>query len=300
VWLSRSTAERSKLDPVSQENGKRHWRAAVWLLGGLVLAASGLQAETQTQTVAKTQAAAPHHLRRTARKSLPPPLPSGPRGPVPQIPLDALPAVAPQVTFQNGLLTIVASNSTLGDVLRAVKKETSADIDVPPNAIERVAVNLGPAPPRDVLADLLNGSHFNYILLGSAADSEALVRVVLVAKTGPDNITTTAQAAATPAPVTAKPADDADNSSSESGFDEAIDQAATEADETPPTEPGAKTPQQLLQEMQQRQLQMQQEQNANGDGTTPQTMPQTTPFYPPPGGMRPPIIPQPQQPPQDQ
>jgi hypothetical protein len=205
------------------------------------------------------------------------------------MPLDALPAVAPQVSFQNGLLTIIAPNSTLGDVLRAVRQQTSAEIEVPGNANERVAVRLGPAPPREVMADLLNGSHFNYILLGSPENSSALVRVVLVAKTGPDNPETVAQANATP-PVTAKPAEDADTT--DNTVDEAADQAATEADETPPDEPGVKTPQQMLQEMQQRQLQLQQQQQNNG---------QATPVYPPPGGVMPQHSPmQPQQPEQEQ
>ena len=117
---------------------------------------------------------------------LPPPLPSGPQGPVPQVPLDAIPAVAPEVTYQNGLLTIVAPNSTLADILRSVKKHTAAEIEVPATASERVVTRLGPAPAREVMAELLNGSKFNYILLGSPEDANVLVRVVLVAKTGPD------------------------------------------------------------------------------------------------------------------
>jgi hypothetical protein len=244
-----------------------------------------LEADTKPATSADTQTT-PHHAHKS-KKTLPPPLPSGPRGPIPQVPLDAMPAVAPEVSFQNGLLTIVAPNSTLGDILRGVKKATSADIDVPANANERVAVRLGPASPREVMADLLNGSHFNYILLGSPDNTSALVRVVLVAKTGPDNPEAPAVANATPAPVTAKPADEA---AAADTVDEAADQAATEADETPPDEPGVKTPQQMLQEMQQRQLQMQQQQQNNG---------QAAPVYPPPGGVQPPPSgPSPQQ--QDQ
>ena len=102
---------------------------------------------------------------------------------MPQIPLDSIPAVAPEVTYENGLLTIVAPNSTLGDILRSVRKQTAAEIDIPTSATERVATRLGPAPAREVMAELLNGSRFNYILLGSPANANALVRVVLVAKT---------------------------------------------------------------------------------------------------------------------
>src|SRR5882724_6456486 len=115
-----------------------------------------------------------------------PPLPSGPQGPVPQIPLDSIAPVPPQVSYQNGQLTIVAPNSTLGDILRAVRKQTSADIEVPP-ATERVVTHLGPGPAREIVAELLNGSRFNYVLLGSPEDASALTRVVLVAKSGPDN-----------------------------------------------------------------------------------------------------------------
>lgn len=256
------------------------------LLADLLCLPAVAKAETQAPARAETQTAAihksQHHVRKAAKKPLPP-LPSGPRGPVPQIPLDALPAVAPTVAFQNGLLTITAANSTLGDVLREVRKQTSADIDVPANANERVAVRLGPAPPREVVADLLNGSHFNYILLGSPENPSSLVRVVLVAKTGPDSPEPTVQANATPAPVTAKPADDAD--AADNSVDEAADQAATQADETPPDEPGVKTPQQMLQEMQQRQLQLQQQQQQQNNG-------QALPGYPAPGVPQPPAQPQ--------
>src|SRR5271156_4597111 len=120
----------------------------------------------------------------------PPPLPSGPRGPVPQVPLDAIPAVAPEVSYQNGQLTIIAPNSTLSDILRGVRKYTAADIEIPATANERVVTRLGPGPAREVMAELLNGSHFNYILLGSPENANALVRVVLVAKT-PDTPTAT-------------------------------------------------------------------------------------------------------------
>jgi hypothetical protein len=105
-----------------------------------------------------------------------------PAGPPPT--LAQLPATPPQVTFQGGQLTISAQNSTLGDILKAVRAQTGATIDLPGNASERVVGQFGPAPARDVLASLLNGSHFNYMLLGSATDPNALDRVILMAKSG--------------------------------------------------------------------------------------------------------------------
>jgi hypothetical protein len=233
----------------------------------------------------------PHRVHKAKKQQQPPaPLPNGPRGPVPQIPLDAMPAVAPQVTYQDGLLTIVAPNSTLSEILKGVRKHTSAEIEIPGAANERVATHLGPGPAREVLAELLNGSHFNYILLGSPNDANELVRVVLVPKTGPDNppdappsgdATT---ASSTPAPPgAARPlihhpeADASQDTTADDGTDEA-DPAPAPEPEQQPTEadqPAPKSPQQMLQEMQQRQLQMQQQ---NGQPGVPPNMPGRPPL----------------------
>lgn len=253
--------------------------------GVLCLSASG-RADTQTNPQT------PHHVHKAVKKQppLPPPLPSGTRGPVPQVPLDAIPAVAPQVSYQDGQLTIVAPNSTLGDILRGVRKHTSADIEIPATANERVVTRLGPGPAREVVAELLNGSRFNYVLLGSPSDASQLVRVVLVAKTGPDNPEPQPAGAngAPPAQVAAE-APDADTP--EETPDDTQDQGTAEAEQPAPNpdQPGAKTPQQMLQEMQQRQLQMQGQQQP---GQPP--MP-----YPGRPGMPTPQ-PQPQQQQQDQ
>src|ERR1035438_2808865 len=163
------------------------------ILVGVLALPIAVRADTQT----------PHRTHSKKKNIPPPPLPSGTQGPVPQVPLDAIPAIAPQVSYENGLLTIVAQNSTLGDILRSVRKHTSADIEIPATASERVVTRLGPAPAREVMAELLNGSRFNYILLGSPADANALVRVVLVAKTPdtPSGQPVQAENGAAPAPV---------------------------------------------------------------------------------------------------
>jgi hypothetical protein len=223
---------------------------------------------------ADTQATPAPHRAHSKKKTVPPPLPSGTQGPVPQVPLDAIPAVAPEVSYENGLLTIVAPNSTLSDILRSVRKHTSADIEIPATANERVVTRLGPAPAREVMAELLNGSRFNYILLGSSEDANALVRVVLVAKTPDTPAGQPAQAANGAAPAATNAAADADAEAAEQNVDESADQSAAEAEQPAanPDQPGVKTPQQLLQEMQQRQMLMQQQQ-ANQPGATPPVMP---------------------------
>ncbi|HTW56891.1 MAG TPA: hypothetical protein VMD99_02045 [Terriglobales bacterium] len=216
-----------------------------------------------------TDAASTHTVhRKKIKKPELPPLPSGPTGrPVPQLPLDSIKPVAPEVSFEHGELTINATNSTLGDILRAVHKETGAEIEIP-DAQDRVVTHLGPGPARAVVAELLNGSRFNYVLLGSPQDPNLLTRVVLVAKSGPDNPPAggaQAAKAANPPQETPQDASDADTSDdSNNMIDENADQPAAEVDQPQPEQPGVKTPQQMLQEMQQRQMQFQQQQQQQG------------------------------------
>jgi len=110
-----------------------------------------------------------------------PPLPSGPLS---QVPMDQIPATPAKVSYQGGLLTISAQNSTLGEILREVRKLTGASIEIPPGsgASERVVTHLGPGAPRDVLAGLLNGSSFNYVMVGSNEDPKAVSSVILTPK----------------------------------------------------------------------------------------------------------------------
>ena len=93
--------------------------------------------------------------------------------------LEQMPAVPPEVKFVNGLLTIVAENSTLGDVVRAVGAQIGAAIEMSTEATERVVIHLGPGPAREVVTKLMNGSHFNYVILGSVAQPDHIDRVIL-------------------------------------------------------------------------------------------------------------------------
>jgi hypothetical protein len=269
------------------------FKLAVSLTAGVLCISAVGRADTPTAPHPADTPATTHRAHKAKKAALPPPLPSGTRGPVPQIPLDSMPAVPPQINYQDGQLTIVAPNSTLGDILRGVRKHTSADIDIPSNATERVATSLGPGPARDVVAQLLNGSHFNYILLGSPENAGLLVRVVLVAKTPDTPAAPNAQVAKAPAPAPAADAADAD--AADEAVEETPDQAAeAEQQQTTPDQPGVKTPQQMLQEMQQRQLQMQQNGQA---GAAAQPGQAGQPGYPPPGM---PLGQRPQPPPQQQ
>jgi hypothetical protein len=127
----------------------------------------------------------PPHVHHKAHKKAVPPLvlPPLPAGPLAQLPMDQIPAAAPKVKFENGLLTIGAQNATLADILHEVRNRTGATIDIPPaGASERVVVQLGPGAPRDVLAALLNGTSFNYVMLGTASNPASVASVMLMAK----------------------------------------------------------------------------------------------------------------------
>lgn len=89
-----------------------------------------------------------------------------------------------EVTFRNGLLSIVANKVTLSEVLFAVQQRTGADIAIPAGAEqEKVAAEFEPAPAPEVLARLLNGSNFNFLILSAADDPKHLDRVILSPRT---------------------------------------------------------------------------------------------------------------------
>ncbi len=122
-----------------------------------------------------------------------------PPPPPPPPTLEQQPAVAPDVSYRGGMLTITARNSTMADVLNAVRRVTGANIERPPGSgTERVVGNFGPGAPKDVLAQLLNGSRYDYIILGSATRPGGVDRLMLTmrANAGPG---TAVAAAANPA-----------------------------------------------------------------------------------------------------
>jgi hypothetical protein len=83
--------------------------------------------------------------------------------------LPAPPAKPPvEVTFQDGLLKIHTERATLAQVLFEVQRQSGVEIAIPAGAEgEEIAVELGPAPAREVLAALLNGSRYNFIFVGN-------------------------------------------------------------------------------------------------------------------------------------
>ncbi len=85
-----------------------------------------------------------------------------------------------KVEFRNNLLRIDAENATLRDTLKAVSAHTGAEMQFPAGELqERVFVHLGPASPRDVVSQLLNGVPFNYVILSSTSEPAGITRLIL-------------------------------------------------------------------------------------------------------------------------
>lgn len=226
----------------------------------------------------------------------------------PPVPLrpEQMPATPPQVAFANGQLTITSQNSTLGDILRAVRNQTGAAVEVPANATERVAGNFGPGPARDVLSSLLNGSHFNYMLLGSATNPDALERVILTVKSSTGEPAAANVPAETASATPPAPADNPEMTSEDSP-DQA--QEATDIFAEDPATPSedqsqnpfgqtagnTRTPEQMLQDLQrQQEMQQQIQQRQQQMGINPGLGPLGPRGVPPPGGIQPSVPSQPQ------
>src|SRR5262249_2116101 len=84
------------------------------------------------------------------------------------------------VGYANGKLMVKADKATLAEILNEVRRQTGASISMPPAASqEQVVGSFGPAAPRDVLSSILNGSQFNFIILGAENDASRLQSVTL-------------------------------------------------------------------------------------------------------------------------
>jgi len=147
-------------------------------------------------------------------------------------------------------------------------------VEVPPNATERVVTHLGPGPARDVLAALLNGTHFNYVMLGSPAHPDSVERLILTSKSGGDSeVVQAVPAAQSNNPVQTDDVGPQGMDIAEQPVDDPADNSASgEAPQPQPNAQQVKTPEQLLRglQQQQQQLQQQQQQQPPPAGAQPQ------------------------------
>lgn len=189
----------------------------------------------------------------------PPPPPPPPPTP------EQLPAQTPEVVYAGGLLTISAPNSTMNDVLAAVRRVTGATIEKPPlGGSDRVVVHLGPGQPKDVLSALFNGSRYDYIILGPTGQPGAVQRIILTAKSSAPQ-TLVAGAPGRPAP-----------NQPPAGQQEQQDNGADTEDMTVP-EQNAPEPEQQPQEQPEEQPQQTAPQPAYPQPVSPEQQPQAQP-----------------------
>jgi hypothetical protein len=166
---------------------------AIVLIGAMSVGTAGAQsAKTpskstagaqKSHTKAHSKAAAALASEPLAATPAPPPPPPKPLAP------EKMPPQVPQVAWDGKLLTINADNSTLSDILVAVRMLTGADVDVPPEASrERIAARLGPAPPREVLSTLLSWTNFDFVIQASESDPAGLKNIILTPRSKSDTV----------------------------------------------------------------------------------------------------------------
>jgi hypothetical protein len=201
-----------------------------------------------------------------------------------------MPAQTPEVSYIAGLLTINAHNSTMNDVLAAVRRVTGATIEKPPmGGSERVVVHLGPGQPKDVLSALFNGSRYDYIILGPMGQPGGVQRIILTARSAmpaqspmvanvpagqpqpaqqeePDNTSDTEDMTVPEQnqPEPEQPAQDQPQEQPQPGPPEQQPQGQPQQNgEDQPQQPHVKSPEELLRELQQMQQQQQQQNQQN-------------------------------------
>jgi hypothetical protein len=232
--------------------------AAAFLIASALGVAQTNQAQNNPATSPSTPPVHKHvHPRKKPAAATPAPQPAPTPAPVlpppPDWPTNDPPSAASVVYDSHGLL-IVASNSSLAQILKDVSTDTGAKVEGlgtdPRMTDQRIFGTYGPGPARDVLSQLLDGSGYNILMVGDRGQGTPR-RIVLSAQGGsaPQN---TANNAPTPA----------------SNDDTEAEQPAPEpeVEQSPPPIPSPaappvpiRTPQQIMQEIQQRQQQQQQQ-----------------------------------------
>jgi hypothetical protein len=187
-----------------------------------------------------------------------PPTPPTTEPTVPLTPSQQQPKRA-QVTLANGILSISADNSSLNQILRQISHDTG--IKITGGVMdERVFGQYGPAAPGQILAELLDGTGSNMILVKH--DGDAAQELILTPRQGgptPPNPNAGASddkesedSQSQPAPEP-QPAAEAvpDRNRTAPPISPAAPGASTPADASQPDSPnGVKTPQQIYEQLQ--------------------------------------------------
>src|ERR1700723_557103 len=170
--------------------------------------------------------------------------------PAPQEAPQAAPAVAPsmlqqpaqeaQIDFRNDVLSIRANNSSLAAILRQVAVRSGMKVEGL-GGDERVFGSFGPGAPRDVLADLLDGTAYNLVLLGDLNNGAPRELILTPATHGGGAIQS-------PAPQVNP--DEVSNDQEPAEVPQPPQPEVPPPGTTPPPTPGVRTPQQLFEQLQ--------------------------------------------------
>jgi len=183
----------------------------------------------------------------------------------PAVPDDLPPPNPAQVTYTNGMLTVQAINSTLGGLLAAIRNKTGIQFEgLEGAANDRVAISMGPASEGEVLAAILGGSRFDYVVLDRADSPGTVQRVLLTPRGGTASTTAGGQSAAPRSPSTVDDDEAADEDAASDPPPPQDTPARPPLTQVQPQQPQpdqpSKTPEQLLEQLKQMQQQQQQPQ----------------------------------------
>ena len=123
--------------------------------------------------------------------------------PAPPLPPVQQTAQQPKIQFTQGTLSIDAQNSSLKEILDQVSHQTGIEIEGLDHD-ERIYGQYGPDTVANTLTDLLDGSGYNYVMIGGGDDSPP-TKLLLTANTGGSAPGSAAPANPTPPAANAAP-----------------------------------------------------------------------------------------------
>jgi hypothetical protein len=151
------------------------------------------------------------------------------------------PAKEAQIDFANDSLSIRADNSSLAAILHQIASSSGMKVEGL-GGDERVFGNFGPGAPRDVLANLLDGTAYNLVLLGDLNNGAPRELILTPA---------TRSGSPAPSPAPQANADEANNEQDAADVPPSPPEAPPPPPGTSPqTPPGVRTPQQLFEQLQ--------------------------------------------------
>ncbi len=200
---------------------------SIWMVGilfAVVTPAPTLLAAQAQPTGAAQQASPTAAVQEHAQKAAPAQQAASTQPPAPDWPINSQPKPA-AISWNKQELSIDAANSSLQQILTDVASATGASVDGITKD-ERIFGTFGPAPARDVLVQLLQGTGYNVMMVGD--EGQGLPRQIILS---------TRNTAKTP------------QGSTRATSEEADDDAVPEVQYDPPPQPQPQQPPQVQQPM---------------------------------------------------